>query len=127
MKPQYKKHKTRIDLHSKSYGITKKEYEMFDDIDLLIEIGFLIQCEAIDRCGACKKLLRFCLQILINRWDEIRFINFFGDVEMIKNCRGFLKMVDILEHWRLNRVIVKNLIREHKLKNNADELINSDD
>ena len=49
---------------------------MFDDIDLLIEIGFLIQCEAIDRCGTCRKLLRFCLQTLIDHWDEIRFINF---------------------------------------------------
>ena len=42
MKPQYKK-KTkprRTDLHSKTYGVTKKEYEMLDDIDLLI--GFLI-------------------------------------------------------------------------------------
>ena len=60
----------------KTYGVTKREYEMFDDIDLLIEVGFLIQCEAIDRCGTCRKLLRFCLQILIDCWDEIRFINF---------------------------------------------------
>ena len=35
-------------------------------------------------------------------------------------------MVGILEHWRLNRILVKNLLREYKLKNNADELINSD-
>ena len=128
MKPQYKK-KTkprRTDLHSKTYGVTKKEYEMLDDIDLLIEVGFLIQCEAIDWCGACRKLLRFCLKILINHWDEIRFINFFDAIEMVKNCKGIFKMVDILEHWRLNRIVIKNLIREYKLKNNADELINSD-
>ena len=35
-------------------------------------------------------------------------------------------MVGILEYWRLNRTLVKNLLREYKLKNNADELINSD-
>ena len=38
----------------------------------------------------------------------------------------FFKMVGILEYWRLNRTLVKNLLREYKLKNNADELINSD-
>ena len=128
MKPQYKKKTkpSRIDLHSKTYGVTKKEYEMLDDIDLLIEVGFLIQCEAVDRCGTCRKLLRFCLKILINRLDEIRFINFFDAIEMVKNCKSFFKMVDILEHRRLNRTLVKNFLREYKLKNNADELINSD-
>ena len=45
---------------------------------------------------------------------------------MVKNCKYFFKMVDILEHWRLNRVIVRDLIREYKLKNNAVELINFD-
>ena len=35
-------------------------------------------------------------------------------------------MVGILEHWRLNRTLVKNLLRQYKLKNNTDELINSD-
>ena len=45
---------------------------------------------------------------------------------MVKNCKYIFKMVDILEHWRLNRVIVRDLIREYKLKNNAVELINFD-
>ena len=36
-------------------------------------------------------------------------------------------MVDISEHWRFNRIIVRYLIREYKLKNNGDELINSYD
>ena len=35
-------------------------------------------------------------------------------------------MAGILEHWRLNRTLVKNLLREYNLKSNADELINSD-
>ena len=91
MKPQYKKKTkpTRTDLHSKTYRVTKKEYEMLDNIDLLI--GFLIQCEAIDQCGACRKLLRFCLKILINCWDEICFINFVDAIEMVENYKSFLK------------------------------------
>lgn len=127
MKPQYKRKPTRTDTCTKTYGVTKKEDEMLDDIDLLIKVDFLIQCEAIDWCGACRKLLRFCLKILINHWDKICLINFFEALEIVKNYRSFFKMVDISEHWRFNRIIVRNLIREYKLKNNADELINSDD
>ena len=107
MKPQYKKRTTRIDIHLKTYGITKKEYEELDDIDLLIEVGFLIQCKQIGFCRTCKKLLKFCLTILVNRWDEIRFINLFEAIQMIKNCKGFLKMVDILDHWRKHSPTVR--------------------
>ena len=105
MKPQYKKRTTRIDIHLKTYGVTKKEYEELDDIDLLIEVGFLIQCEQKGFCRACKKLLKFCLTILVNHWDEIRFINLFEAIQ--KNCKGFFKMVDILVHWRKHRPTVR--------------------
>lgn len=105
MKFQYKKRTTRIDIHSKTYGVTKKEYEELDDIDLLIEVGFLIQCKQIGFCRTCKKLLKFCLTILVNHWDEIRFINLFEAIQ--KNCKGFFKMVDILVHWRKHRPTVR--------------------
>ena len=78
MKPKSEKkvkRKTRIDL-GKLYGVTKYEYEMLDDIDLLCEIGFLIQCDIIDRCRSCIQLLKFAIKILLNRCDEIRFIIF---------------------------------------------------
>ena len=69
MKPLFKKkakRKTRTDL-GRSYGVTKNEYEMSDDIELLMEIGFLIQCDMIDRCCACRHLPKFCIKILLNR------------------------------------------------------------
>ena len=78
MKPKSEKkvkRKTRIDL-GKLYGVTKYEYEMLDDIDLLCEIDFLIQCDIIDRCRSCIQLLKFAIKILLNRCDEIRFIIF---------------------------------------------------
>ena len=68
MKPLFKKkpkRKMRIDL-GRSYGVTKNEYEMSDDIESLMEIGFLIHCEMIDRCRACRHLFKFCIKILLN-------------------------------------------------------------
>ena len=77
MKPQYKKRTTRIDIHLKTYGVTKKEYEELDDIDLLIEVDFLIQCKQIGFCGTCKKLLKFCLtilQIVVTKSDSLTYL-----------------------------------------------------
>ena len=108
------KRKTRIDL-GKSHGITKYEYEMLDDIDLLCEMGFLIQCDIIDRCRACRQLLKFCIKILLNRWDKICFINFFDALKILKDNKDFFKTADILLHWRDKRTLVRDLIREHKI------------
>ena len=91
MKPLFKKkpkRKTRTDL-GRSYGVTKNEYEMSDYIELLMEMGFLIQCDTIDRCCACRHLLKFCIKILLSRWDEIRFIIFFDALKIIKDNKNF--------------------------------------
>lgn len=116
--------KTRIDL-GKSYGVTKYQYEWLDDIELLCKIGFLMNCEIIDRCSSCRHLLKFCIKILLNRWDEIRFINFYDALKIVKDYKDFFKKTDILLHWRSKKKIVKDLIRENKVKKNSVELINN--
>ena len=58
LKKKQRKRKNRIDL-GRSCGVTRYEYEMSDDIELLMEIGFLIQCDMIDGCPACRLYLNF--------------------------------------------------------------------
>ena len=109
---------TRIDL-GKSYGVTRYQYEMLDDIELLCEIGFLINCEIIDKCCSCRHLLKFCITILLNKWDEIHFIDFFDVLKVVRNYKDFFKNTDFVLHWHEKRHIAKNLIREYK--NNLDK------
>ena len=108
--PKISKRKTRADL-GKSYRVTKIEYEQLDDIELLCEVCFLIQCKKIDRCCACRKLLRFCLKMLINRWDEIRFINFFDALKLIKEHKNYFSTASFVLYW-----YDRNLIREGRVK-----------
>lgn len=113
--PKISKRKTRADL-GKSYRVTKIEYEQLDDIELLCEVCFLIQCKKIDRCCACRKLLRFCLKMLINRWDEIRFINFFDALKLIKEHKNYFSTASFVLYWYDRKSTVRNLIREGRVK-----------
>ena len=80
----------------------------------------------IDRCCACRHLPKFCIKILLNRWDEIRFIIFFDALKIIKDNKDFFKNADILQHWRENTETVKDIIREYHLKKNAFDLVNDE-
>ena len=53
------------------------------------------------------------------------FYHFFDALKIAKDNKDFFKIADILQHWRDKRILVRDLIREHKIKKNADELINS--
>ena len=119
---------TRIDL-GKSYGVTKYQLEMLDDIELLCEIGFLINCDIIDKCRSCRQLLKFSIKILLNRWDEIRFINFFDALKIVKDYKGLFKEVNFVLCWHEQRYLVKKLIKEFRnnLDNDPVELINKHD
>lgn len=94
-------------------------YDELDDIDLLCEIGVLSNCKEIGRCCPCRHLLRFCISILMNRWDEFRYINFFDAMKVIKNSRKLFMTSIVLDH-RVNKKI-KKLIRLYK-KNKEDPM-----
>ena len=89
----------RIDLDRNSFGVNRWQYEELDNIDLLCEIGVLSNCKYIDRCCACKHLLRFCISILMNRLGEFRYINFFDAMKVIKNSSKLFYTSQVLNHW----------------------------
>lgn len=94
-------------------------YDELDDIDLLCEIGVLSNCKEIGRCCPCRHLLRFCISILMNRWDEFRYINFFDAMKVIKNSRKLFMTSIVLDHRSIKKI--KKLIRLYK-KNKEDPM-----
>ena len=79
----------KLYVKKKCYRVNKWMLENLDDIDLLCEVGVLSSCHEIRHCSCCKHLLKWCLRILINRWEEIRCINFFDAIKIIKQNRFF--------------------------------------
>ena len=64
-------------------------------------------------------MLKFCIKILLNKWDEIHFIDFFDALKVVRNYKDFFKNTDFVLHRHEKRHIAKNLIREYK--NNLDK------
>ena len=89
---------TRIDLGRNCFGVTRWQYEELDEMDLLCEIGVLSNCKDISQCRNCTHLLRFCISILMDRWDEFRYINFFDAMKVIKNSSKLFKLSIVLDH-----------------------------
>ena len=101
----------KIDFGRNSFGVTKWMYEELDDIDLLCGISVLSNCKEIARCRPCRPLLRFCVSILMNRWDEFRYINFFDVMKVIRNSSKLFTISIVLDHWVDNKKKVKKLIK----------------
>ena len=89
----------KLYIKKKCYEVNKWMLENLDDTDLLYEVGVLSSCHEIEHCSCCKHWLKWCLEILINRWDEIRYINFFNAIKIIKQNRFFFTD-DFLNRYR---------------------------
>ena len=80
--------KSRMNFNRGVYGVRKWQYEKLDYIDLLCEISiFFSSCSWPSVCRVCRKYLRWCLEILMNRWSYIQFIDFYDALEAVKNNR----------------------------------------
>ena len=122
--PIKKRKQTRIDL-GKCNGVTKYQLELLDDIKLLCKIGFLINCEMIDKCHSCRQLLKFCIKILLKRWDEIRFINFFDALKILTQYQELFNEYNFVQCWHKDRLVVKKMIKEFKnnINNNPPQIM----
>ena len=78
----------------KCYGVTKWMLENLDDIDLLYQIGVLSNCYEMKN-------------ILMNRWDEIRYINFFDAMKILKRNKEIFSDDIFISYWEKNEQTVK--------------------
>lgn len=93
--------------------MAKYQLERLNDIDIFCGIGFLINCKNIDKCHSCKHLLKSCIKVLLNRWDEIRFINFFEVIKILKQSKElFREEYDFAKCWHNNKLFVKKMIKD---------------
>ena len=114
----------KLDFRRNSFGVTKWMYEELDDIELLCELGVLSNRKQIATCQPCRHLLRFCISILINRWDEFRYINFFDAVKVIRNSKNLFATSIVLDHWVDNKKKAEKLMKIAKTTKEPMKAIN---
>ena len=105
----------------------KKEYWFFDCVNLYIEMLILLNCELIDQCKTCTYLLRWILEILQQKWDTIRFIEFEVALSLAKKLKFFVLDDTITDHYRSNKKIVLTICKNAKVSCDLDVILENND
>ena len=105
----------------------KKEYWFFDCVDLYIEMLILLNCELIDHCKTCTYLLRWILEILQQKWDTIRFIEFEVALSLATKLKFFVLDDTIMDHYRSNKNIVLTICKNAKVSCDLDVILENND
>ena len=88
------------------YKMSKWEFARLDDVDLLCEITISSSCKWPGLCGSCRLHLTWCLEILQNRWDDLKYIDFYDALKVMKeNKKLFNKSFNFFEHWRKEKIL----------------------
>ena len=104
----------KIDFCRGVYGVRRWQYEHFDCIDLYIELLILISCEIIDNCRPCHLFLKWIVQLLIYKWDTIRYIEFAEALRRANYLKILFSTSFPTEHFKLNRKFLKCMTRHVK-------------
>ena len=71
-------------LNRRGFGVNRWFFAELDDIELLIEIGILSNCEMIAHCKVCRIFLEWCLTILSKLWEDDKYIDCFDALKIIR-------------------------------------------
>ena len=99
-KKEVNQHARKIRTERNRFGICKKEYWFLDWVDMYIEILFLLNCELTDQCRTCRYLLGWLLEILEQKWDTMRFINFELALLLAKELKFIVASNTITDYYK---------------------------
>lgn len=113
----------RCDFNKKRFGVKYFQCKELDCIDLYIEMSILLNCKW---CRSCIHLLKWVVKILVQKWDDIRFINLEEALSLSSFYKNILQVGPVLQHFKINRsMLKKSCIRQRKKKHELIKL-NSD-
>lgn len=76
-------------------------------------------CQFIDKCWPCRHLLKFVIDVLRNKWDDIRFIDFYEALAVAKYIKALVLYSVLLEHYKINRPLFKKMISKARIEKNT--------
>ena len=117
-KKNVNKHSREIRVERGRYGVCKKEYYHFDCVDLHIEMLVLLNCEFIGTCRPCTNILKWIIEILSEKWDDIRFINFEKALEIARNL--IIPNSVLVDYYQQQKKEIKDICRKAKVADDQD-------
>ena len=114
----------RMDFARNRFEAAKRHYEKLDCVDSYIELLILINCCFIDKFRPCRHHLKYVIDLLIEKWDDIRFIKFEDALELAKYLKTFVPSLVVLDHYQINRKLLKKMIAKARIeKKTLDALL----
>ena len=131
-KKKVNKHSRKIYVDRGRYGVCKKEYYHFNCVDLYLEMLILLSCELIGKCRPCTNILKWVLEIMQEKWDDIRFISFEKALEVAKNLTILNSL--LVDYYQEQKKEIKDICKKAKYADdqqiifeNENFFVNGDD
>ena len=106
----------RIEFFKKRFGVAKWHYKRLDCIDLYIELLILVNYQFIREYRPCRHLLKFVVDVLRNKWDDIRFIDFEEALHLANYLKALVPFSVILQHFTIKRRLLKKMISKARIE-----------
>ena len=117
-------HSHKIYLDRGRYGVCKKEYYHFDCVDLYLEMLILLNCELIGKCRPCTNILKWIIEILYEKWDDIRFINFEKALGIAKNLTISNSL--LVDYYQQQKKEIKDICKKDKVTDDLDLIMENE-
>ena len=95
---------SKVNCQKDLFGIKKWHFARLGDIDLVCEVTIFSSCLMSGQCRLCRRHLKWCLEILQERWNYIDYIDFYSALEVIKNNRTLFNDSSRFVFWRKNQI-----------------------
>ena len=106
----------RMEFARNRFEAAKRHYEKLDCVDSYIELLILINCCFLNKCRPCRHHLKYVIDLLIEKWDDIRFIKFEDALELAKYLKTFVPSSFVLDHYQINRKLLKKMIAKARIE-----------
>ena len=124
-KKNVNKHSRKIYVDRGRYGVCKKEYYHFDCVDLYLEMLILLNCEFIGKCRPCTNISKWIIEILYEKWDDIRFINFEKALEIAKNLT--IPNLLLVDYYQQQKKEIKDICKKAKVADDYNVINENED
>ena len=108
----------QIDFRKKRYGVARWQYEKWGCIDLYMEMLILINCRFIGKCHPCTHLLKWVLDTLNRKWDNIRFIELEEAIHLANFLKTLVLKDVVLQYFKIHRTLLKRMIHRAWIEKN---------
>lgn len=96
------KYSRKINVEHSRFGVLYNDYAYFDCVDLYIELLLLLNCEIIDVCRTCQSLIKWVTDLLVEKWDTLRFIKLDATLYIDRSLKDLIKSSAFVSFYNVN-------------------------